>query len=82
MVGVDTYIGPEMKSTGEVMGIDHTFEGALIKGLLAAGLMLPPQGNLLFSIADKNKSEALPIIKGFYSLGYQLYATEGTADLI
>ena len=82
LIGVDTYLGPEMKSTGEVMGIDYTFEAALTKALMAAGLMLPPQGNLLFSIADKNKAEALPIIKGFYSLGYQLYATEGTAAMI
>ena len=82
LAGLDTYLGPEMKSTGEVMGIDYTYEAALIKALLAAGLMLPSRGNLLFSIADQNKGEALPIIKGFYSLGYQLYATEGTAAMI
>jgi carbamoyl-phosphate synthase large subunit len=80
--GVDTYLGPEMKSTGEVMGIDCTFEAALTKALIAAGLMMSPQGNLLFSIANQNKAEALPIIEGFYSLGYQLYATEGTAAII
>jgi len=82
LVGVDTYLGPEMKSTGEVMGIDHNFEGAMVKALMAAGLILPPGGGLLFSIADKNKKEALPIIKGFSSLGYQLYATEGTGAFI
>jgi len=82
LVGVDTYLGPEMKSTGEVMGIDYTYEAALTKALLAAGLMLPPKGNLLFSIADQNKAEALPIIEGFYSTGYQVYATEGTAGMI
>jgi len=82
LTGVDTYLGPEMKSTGEVMGIDHTFEGAMVKALMAAGLILPPQGNLLFSIADKNKQEALPIIRGFHSLGYGLYATSGTAAFI
>jgi carbamoyl-phosphate synthase large subunit len=82
LIGVDTYLGPEMKSTGEVMGIDYTFEAALTKALMAAGLMLPPQGNLLFSIADKDKAEALAIIKGFYSLGYQLYATEGTTAML
>jgi carbamoyl-phosphate synthase large subunit len=80
--GVDTYLGPEMKSTGEVMGIDYTFEAALTKALIAAGLMLAPQGNLLFSIANQNKAEALPIIEGFYSLGYQIYATEGTAVMV
>jgi carbamoyl-phosphate synthase large subunit len=82
LTGVDTYLGPEMKSTGEVMGIDHTFEGAMVKALMSAGLILPPKGNLLFSIADKNKQEALPIIRGFHSLGYGLYATSGTAAFI
>jgi carbamoyl-phosphate synthase large subunit len=82
LAGVDTYLGPEMKSTGEVMGIDYTYEAALAKALMAAGLMLPPEGGLLFSIADKNKAEAMPIIKGFDSIGYKLYATEGTAAAI
>jgi carbamoyl-phosphate synthase large subunit len=82
LIGVDTYLGPEMKSTGEVMGIDFTFEAALIKSLMAASLMLPERGGLLFSIADKDKQEALPIIKGFSALGYTIYATEGTGKLI
>jgi carbamoyl-phosphate synthase large subunit len=82
LLGVDTYLGPEMKSTGEVMGIDYTFDAALAKALLAVGLMLPPRGALLFSIADRDKPEALPIIRKFSSLGYKLYATEGTATMI
>ncbi|MFH1002899.1 MAG: carbamoyl-phosphate synthase large subunit, partial [Chloroflexota bacterium] len=82
LAGVDTYLGPEMKSTGEVMGIDHTFEAALGKALLAAGLMLPPQGAVLFSIADQDKPEALPIIRKFAEAGGKLYATEGTAAMI
>lgn len=82
LIGVDTYLSPEMKSTGEVMGIDFTYEAALAKALIAAGLMLPSQGNLLFSIADKNKTEALPIIKGFYALGYRIFATRGTAAMV
>ena len=82
LIGVDTYLGPEMKSTGEVMGIDFTYDAALTKALISAGLMIASSGSLLFSIANQNKSEALPIIQGFYSLGYQLYATEGTARLI
>ncbi len=82
LVGVDTYLGPEMKSTGEVMGIDYTFEAALAKALLAAGLMLPAEGAVLFSIADRDKAEALPQIRKFHSLGYKLYATEGTAAMI
>jgi carbamoyl-phosphate synthase large subunit len=82
LLGVDTYLGPEMKSTGEVMGIDYTFDAALAKALLAAGLMLPPQGAILFSIADRDKPEALPIIRKFAQIGYKLYATEGTAEMI
>ena len=82
LIGVDTYLSPEMKSTGEVMGIDFTYEAALAKALIAAGLMLPSKGDLLFSIADKNKTEALPIIKGFYSLGYRIFATLGTAAMV
>jgi len=82
LVGVDTYLGPEMKSTGEVMGIDYTFDAALAKALQAAGLMLLPQGALLLSIADRDKTEALPMIKKFSEIGYKLYATEGTAAMI
>ena len=82
LIGVDTYLGPEMKSTGEVMGIDYTFEAALIKALLASGLMLPQKGSLLLSIADRDKVEALPIIKKLYAKGYRLYATEGTAAML
>ena len=82
LLGVDTYLGPEMKSTGEVMGIDYTFDAALAKALLAAGLMLLPQGAILFSIADRDKLEALPIIRKFSKVGYKLYATEGTAAMV
>jgi carbamoyl-phosphate synthase large subunit len=82
LLGVDTYLGPEMKSTGEVMGIDYTFDAALAKALLAAGLMLPPRGAVLFSIADRDKPEASPIIRKFAQIGYKLYATEGTAGMI
>ena len=79
---MDTILGPEMKSTGEVMGIDYTFDAALAKALLAAGPILPPHGAILFSIADRDKPEALPIIREFSRLGYKLYATEGTAAMI
>ncbi len=82
LLGVDTYLGPEMKSTGEVMGIDYTFDAALAKALLAAGLMLLPQGAILFSIADRDKPEALPIIRKLSAIDYKLYATEGTAAMI
>ncbi|MFC1967726.1 ATP-grasp domain-containing protein, partial [Chloroflexota bacterium] len=82
LAGVDTYLGPEMKSTGEVMGIDYTLDAALAKALLAAGMMLPAEGSILLSIADRDKVEALPIIKKLASTGYKLYATEGTAAMI
>jgi carbamoyl-phosphate synthase large subunit len=82
LIGVDSYLGPEMKSTGEVMGIDYSFEAALVKALLAAGLMLPQRGSLLLSIADKDKDEASPLIKQLHSLHHELYATEGTAEMI
>lgn len=82
LIGVDTYLGPEMKSTGEVMGIDYTFNAALVKALQAAGLMLPSQGAILLSIADRDKPEALPTIRNLSSIGYKLYATEGTAAMI
>jgi len=82
LVGVDTYLGPEMKSTGEVMGIDYTFDAALGKALQAAGLMLVPGGAILISIADRDKPEAMPIIRSLASIGYKLYATEGTAAMI
>jgi len=82
LTGVDTHLGPEMKSSGEVMGIDYTFEAALGKAILAAGLALPPESGVLFSIADRDKSEALPIIRKLFAAGIKLYATEGTAAMI
>jgi len=82
LTGVDSYLGPEMKSTGEVMGIDFTFEAALVKALLAAGLMLPQEGRLLLSIADKDKTEAQPLIRQLHAVHRDLYATEGTAKMI
>ena len=82
LIGVDTYLGPEMKSTGEVMGIDHSLGPALAKALMASDLMLPPEGAVLLSIADRDKAEALDIVRTFHSLSYKLYATQGTADMI
>ncbi|MHB9092048.1 MAG: carbamoyl-phosphate synthase large subunit, partial [Chloroflexota bacterium] len=82
LVGVDTYLGPEMKSTGEVMGIDFTFEPALEKALIAAGMALKPEGALLLSIADKDKLAALPLIRQLHERGYKFFATEGTAVLM
>ncbi|MBI4507579.1 MAG: ATP-grasp domain-containing protein, partial [Chloroflexi bacterium] len=82
LVGVDTYLGPEMKSTGEVMGIDFGYEPALAKALSAAGLMLPREGGVLFSIADRDKPAALAVAQQVSAAGYTLYATEGTASAL
>jgi len=82
LTGVDTYLGPEMKSTGEVMGIDYTYEAALAKAMLAAGMTLPPESGILFSIADRDKAEVLPIIRKLAANANKLYATEGTAAMI
>jgi len=82
LTGVDTYLGPEMKSTGEVMGVDYTFTAAVAKALLMAGLTLPPDGGVLLSIADRDKAEAMPIIRMLAEKGRRLYATEGTAAMI
>ncbi|MBM3940068.1 MAG: carbamoyl-phosphate synthase large subunit [SAR202 cluster bacterium] len=80
--GVDTYLGPEMKSTGEVMGIDKALRPAVAKALMAANLMLPPKGSLLVTIADRDKPEAVPWLKLLHERGYRLYATSGTAALV
>lgn len=77
---VDVSLGPEMKSTGEIMGIDMDFSRALYKAMIASGLDAPIGGKMIATIADQDKEEALPIIRGFVDeLGYQVYATEGTA---
>ena len=79
---VDSYLGPEMKSTGEVMGIDYDFPAAVAKALMAAGMMLPPSGSILLSIADRDKAEAVPLVRDLARAGYAIYATDGTAAMI
>lgn len=79
---VDITLGPEMKSTGEVMGRERTLAKALYKGLVAAGMQIPTQGSLLVTVADKDKEEALDIVKRFRQLGFNLLATAGTADFL
>ncbi len=76
---VDITLGPEMKSTGEVMGLDSTLKGAIFKGLLAAGVEIPQKGTIAATIADKDKDEAIPILVDFARAGFKLLATEGTA---
>ncbi|MGH2533656.1 MAG: carbamoyl-phosphate synthase large subunit [Thermomicrobiales bacterium] len=80
--GVEVHLGPEMKSTGEVMGIDLTFEAAFYKALLAAGLALPPRGSILLSVSDEDKADCLEMIGQLVRMGYKLFATEGTAALV
>jgi carbamoyl-phosphate synthase large subunit len=82
LVDLETSLGPEMKSTGEVMGIDVDLPRALYKALLAANLYLPPTGNILATVADKDKADAIPLIKSFAELGFSLYATDGTARVL
>ena len=76
---VDTSLGPEMKSTGEVMGKDQTLEKALYKGFIAAGRKLPLFGSILFTVADKHKEEAAEFAQRFHDVGFKIWATEGTA---
>ncbi|KHF28590.1 Carbamoyl-phosphate synthase large chain [Anoxybacillus sp. BCO1] len=79
---VDISLGPEMKSTGEVIGKDDTFAKALYKGLVASGIHIRPYGAVLLTIADKDKEEAIDIARRFYHIGYQLLATNGTANVL
>ncbi|MDK2878334.1 MAG: carbamoyl-phosphate synthase large subunit [Thermoanaerobacteraceae bacterium] len=76
---VEPSLGPEMKSTGEVLGIENTFEKALYKAFTASGLKVPTDGAILATIADRDKPEAVNLLKKFYSLGFTIYATAGTA---
>ncbi|MDQ0476495.1 carbamoyl-phosphate synthase large subunit [Chryseobacterium sp. MDT2-18] len=77
---VDISLGPEMKSTGEVMGKDVTLEKALYKGLIGAGRKMPLHGSILFTVADKHKPEACELARRFQEIGFRIWATEGTAN--
>ena len=76
---VDISLGPEMKSTGEVMGKDTTLEKALYKGLIGSGRKMPLHGAILFTVADKHKEEACEVARRFQEIGFKIWATEGTA---
>ena len=80
--GIDSYLSPEMKSTGEAIGYDNTLTRAFYKSLQASGMMVRPWGTVLVTIADKDKEEALPLIRRFYKLGFNLEATSGTARFL
>jgi carbamoyl-phosphate synthase large subunit len=77
---VDITLGPEMKSTGEVMGKDNTLEKALYKGLIAAKMKIKTHGKVLLTVSDKDKEEAVTLAKRFIAIGFQLVATSGTAN--
>lgn len=82
MQDVDISLGPEMKSTGEVMGIDYHYARALYKAITGAGMNIPTQGTILFTVANKDKEEVKQLAKAFADLGFQLVATAGTAKTI
>jgi carbamoyl-phosphate synthase large subunit len=77
--GVDTLLGPEMRSTGEVMGIDASFGAAFAKAMLGAGNAMPKSGKVFVSVRDEDKRMALPLANRLHSLGFTLVATSGTA---
>ncbi|MDH5161127.1 carbamoyl-phosphate synthase large subunit [Heyndrickxia oleronia] len=79
---VDITLGPEMKSTGEVMGKDRTIEKALYKGFIASGMKIHNYGTVLFTVSDKDKHEAIQLAKRFDAIGFTLMATKGTAKIL
>jgi carbamoyl-phosphate synthase large subunit len=79
---VDTHLGPEMKSTGEVLGIARTMDEALYKGLIAAGYRMKKDGGVLITVRKSDQFEIVDTARQFYDLGFKLYATEGTAKII
>ncbi|MCZ4329417.1 carbamoyl-phosphate synthase large subunit [Castellaniella denitrificans] len=80
--GVDTILGPEMKSTGEVMGVGETFGEAFVKSQIAAGAWLPESGRVFISVRDQDKPRAVEVARGLAAMGFQLIATRGTAAVI
>ena len=80
--GVDTVLGPEMKSTGEVMGVASTFGEAFAKAQLAAGQVLPASGTAFFSFNDRDKPAAVDLVRSYVDLGFKIVATEGTANVL
>jgi len=82
LAGLDTHLGPEMKSTGEVLGLGKNLEEALYKGLIAAGYKMKKHGGILFTIRDGDKGEIIGIAQKFTKLGFSLYGTRGTARFL
>ena len=82
LIDVDVQLGPEMKSTGEVLGIGKTLSEALYKGLIAAGYKMKKQGAMFVTVRDADKAEIVDITKKYASLGFEIYATKGTANVL
>ena len=76
--GMDSYLSPEMKSTGEAIGYDKSLNRALYKALQASGIKMKDYGTVIFTLADEDKEEALPLVKRFYDMGFNIEATVGT----
>jgi len=80
--GLDAYLSPEMKSTGEAIGYDDKLHRAMYKALVASGMNLQNYGTVLVTIADDDKEEALPLVRRFYNMGFNIEATAGTAKYL
>ena len=80
--GMDSYLSPEMKSTGEAIGYDDKFPRAMYKALTASGMKLQNYGTVIVTLADEDKDEALPLVKRFYDMGFNIEATIGTAEFL
>ncbi len=78
--GVDVVLGPEMRSTGEVMGLDHDFPSAFLKSQLGAGLSLPQGGTVFISVKDRDKTAMVPLARSLRAMGFEILATQGTAS--
>lgn len=82
LINVDNHLGPEMKSTGEVLGVANTLEEAIFKGLIAAGYKMKKQGGIFITVRNSDKNEIGPLARKFADLGFTIYATEGTSRVI
>ena len=82
LTGMDAYLSPEMKSTGEAIGYDVKLNRALYKALQASGIKMKDYGTVIVTLADEDKEEALPLVRRFYHLGFNIEATEGTAAFL
>ena len=80
--GMESYLSPEMKSTGEAIGYDNKLTRALYKALQSSGMTVANYGTIFLTIADKDKQDALPLVRRFYDLGFNIEATKGTAEFL